>query len=361
MVGLFGLGNKGSPSRSPHNPPSLNTPPPPYSQDNPDPSVFATETTTTTTHVVTTTTHTTTHFFSLPLWKRRGSPAYPPPVAPRIAGLSSDELGTIGSLEDQSERSVVLLRNKALPPTPDFSDENERSSSSIALNALHPNGEDGARIPRKKSRPSLVEAGSACSSRNSSVAAMSRSSYTLAESSSQPTVILARAALGLGLHHVTPNSVVASSSAMEVNTVAFGAPTSQLRTSDPSVRRVKSFQKDTPVPTQEPSPTGGHRERRRTRGLSLGPLHFSSDGKGKDKQRETENDTASPKPLSRKSLFGPVRDLILVPAHLPPFLPACSLPSTRSTCLTILHGYQYEPFIHSWTITSITRTAETTF
>ncbi|TFK94310.1 hypothetical protein K466DRAFT_657839 [Polyporus arcularius HHB13444] len=305
MVALFGLSTKGSPARTTRNP-DIATAPPPYSQDHSDPAVFATATTTTTAHIVTTTTETTTHFFSLPLWRRRGTPAH----APRItAAMSTDELGVMHTDSGQAlSPSSLHSRDKDLPPTPNASPPsltppNRRSPDPHSLHE----SDDTTRQARIQAESRSAVA-SVASSRASSLQPCSRSSFALGESpsASQPTVVLARAALGLGLPHGVPG-VSASSSSLEVNTVSLFPPqspiTSRAQPRSLSIRHAKSFHREPGSAADDP-PASAIRERRRTRGLSLGPLSLmSSDIKGK--QRETDNDAiiSDQKPLTRKSSF----------------------------------------------------------
>ncbi|KAI0724444.1 hypothetical protein C8T65DRAFT_734068 [Cerioporus squamosus] len=304
MVALFGLSTKGSPARTTRNP-EIATPPPPYSQDNSDPAVYATATTTTTTHVVTTTTETT-HFFSLPLWRRRGTPAYSPR---NIAAMSTDELGVMNSHPGRAlVPSTLHARDKDLPPTPNASPPalTPPNRPSPDPSSLH-ESDDTTRQARILAE-STSGISSVASSRASSLQPGSRSSYAPGEpsSASQPTVVLARAALGLGLPHGAP-AVSGSSSSSEVNSMSLFPPqspiTSEAHPPSLTIRHAKSFHREPGSAIDDP-PASAIRERRRTRGLSLGPLSLmSSDTKGK--QRETDNDTSTSdqKPLTRKSSF----------------------------------------------------------
>lgn len=343
MVALFGLAGKGSPSRSPRNQdpaPAAVPPPPPYSQDNPDPALLAATTTTTTTHIVTTT-QTTTHFFSLPLWRRRGTPAYSPAVAPKgPASLSTDELGVISAPHDRAlTHASVLLRDKELPPTPSLSPENLTPPSRLSPDP--PQADDGDDTTRTIRRnDSSRSAGlSDSSSRASSVQpATARSSYAPGDSSSpaQPTLALARAALGIGLPLGAP-SVSASTSSSEVNSVMFLQPhapsTSELRRPNPTIRHAKSFQKEREAsPVDSPATA---RDRRRARGLSLGPLALmSSDNKGKQRETDVDLDAAEPRPISRKSSFWSRRRVNSRPdtAPAPSSLRVCEDLRSRSEC-----------------------------
>ncbi|TBU64967.1 hypothetical protein BD310DRAFT_804776 [Dichomitus squalens] len=277
-----------------------------------------------------TTTQTTTHFFSLPLWRRRGgTPAYSPSNA-----RSTDELGAINpqSSLPSSAQSTLHTRNKELPPTPELSPDNLIPPTRLYPDAHFPHDGDGLASSVGRAAGSM----SGKSSRASSVQPASRSSYAPSDSHNpaQPTVALARAALGLGLPHAAPISVSASSSSSEVNTVAFSPPqspsTADLRPPNFMVRHAKSFHKE-PDRAPEDAPPSVTKERRRARGFSLGPLHLmTSDVKGK--QRETESsivaDSPEGKSLTRKSSFWSRRrvnsrpDALALPSPTPqPTLP----------------------------------------
>ncbi|KAI1797784.1 hypothetical protein LXA43DRAFT_266533 [Ganoderma leucocontextum] len=300
MVALFGLSSKGS-SAKPLRDSDTVIPPPPYPTDTSDSAVYATATTTTTTtHVVTTTTQTT-HFFSLPLWRRRGGThAYSPSNA-----RSTDELGVLNEHSDHSpSSSTIHARNKDLPPTPELTPDNLTPHTRLSPDISPLQGGDG----RTSNARTVMRSASRPSSRASSLQRVSRSSYAPSDfvHAAQPTVILARAALGLGLPHGAPASVSASSSSSEVNTVAFlpqqSPSTTDLRRPSLLLRHAKSFYKEPDSRNEAPAVA----ERRRARGLSLGPLHLmSSDAKGK--QRETNSpvvsEPAGAKPLTRKSSF----------------------------------------------------------
>lgn len=305
MVALFGLSSKASssPAKSSHDSDSLSLPPP-YPTNTPDSAVYATATTTTATHVVTTTTQTTTHFFSLPLWRRRGGTSAYSPSSTR----STDELGVITArLDPNLSPSTIHARNKDLPPTPEPSPDNLTPHTRLSPDVSPLQEGDG----KAASAEAAVRSGSGPSSRASSLQRASRSSYAPSDSihAAQPTVILARAALGLGLPHAAPASVSASSSSSEVNTVAFlpqrSPSTTDLRRPNLFVRHAKSFYKE-PDSRNDAPPPSAIGERRRTRGLSLGPLHLMTSG-AKGKQREASvpvvAEPTEVKPLTRKSSF----------------------------------------------------------
>ncbi|CCM00934.1 uncharacterized protein FIBRA_02981 [Fibroporia radiculosa] len=331
MVGKFGLSlsNKGSPSRQVRA--DTSTPPPPYRQngyeDGHENPILATATTTTTTHVVTTTTHTTTHFFSLPLWRRRGTAAFPTATAtPVPSRLSSDEFG----VTRPPTKLGPPVRDKDLPPTPSPAEDNMGQSSHVVTGSFRERYHAGISAP--------VDADIRGVSPSSTFAPLLPGSSTTGESSSQPAVALARAALGIGLPHVMPASISASSSATDLHAHSLKPPPIPTETSlpKPSMRRVKSFQKEPDVAVEESSSPVDVRERRRARGLSLGPFHFASNVKGKEKQLDPEasdeNSPSVPRPLSRKSSFWsrrrvdsqatpPVPPLNAEPS-LRPFIPA---------------------------------------
>lgn len=134
-----------------------------------------------------------------------------------------------------------------------------------------------------------------------------RHSPVLVASTSQPTVTLARAALGLGLPHVMPGSVSASSSTTDLHSIPIPPTPPDSHSPQSTMRRVKSFHPDVQTSRQDNMLSDPARDTRRTRGLSIGPFHFSSSDKGKERAVDTEPEVGySPppsKPLSRKSSF----------------------------------------------------------
>lgn len=298
MVGIFG--GKNAPSRPPRpdaTTPVHSTPPPPYVENARSGPVYATETTTTTTHVVTTTTHTTTtHFFSLPLWRKR-TPANSATNLNRPQIHASPSLGELGMMYSGSGPPMVLLRDKDLPPTPSPS-----NSSPDRTPADTPGPPSSLALPGNFSQTSINGSGPSRLSAPPMTVSLSEGVEL-----SQSATLLARAALGLGLQPML--NQLASSSTTDLNGVSFISPLiSDARVSKPNLamRRAKSFQKD-------PSDHGeGHAQaevmnRRRTRGLSLGPLHFGSEpkAKGKEKEKEVEPEARQSfqKSLVRKASF----------------------------------------------------------
>jgi hypothetical protein len=87
------------------------------------------------------------------------------------------------------------------------------------------------------------------------------------------------------------------------------------------MRKAKSFQKLRPDPPQEDPQV--LRERRRSRGLSLGPLHFAIEGKGKEREPESPA-----KGFSRKSSFWRRRkDSLKILVHPEPQKPLPPVPN----------------------------------
>lgn len=289
MVGIFHLGNKSLPVRSTRSTDTVrpNTPPPPYGHERP---VYSTATTTTTTRIVTTTTHTTTHFFSLPLWRRRTHHPTPTDAAsPEEGEMHPDDLGVLGPPRIPS----VLMRDKDLPPTPP-------SDESREITDEHPSPETRVSPPVHQG---TVGSGIVVSPDSTPPPHLQRATQgSRSVESTQGTAALARAALGLGLPPLMFAPTPGPSS--QVNSVAFVAhpspsgssPKERLSFSSSTMRRAKSFHKDSDaVISTAPVDI---RERRRNRGLSLGPLLSGSDDKGKGKEKEVEA-----KSLSRKSSF----------------------------------------------------------
>lgn len=293
MVGIFG--GKNTSSRPPHpdaTTPVHSTPPPPYVENAHNGPLYAAATTTTTTHVVTTTTHTTTHFFSIPLWRKR-NPASAAIDLNRPPLHASSSLSEPGVMYSSSRLPTVLLRDKDLPPTPSPSNTPDRSPADT------PGPPSSLALPGNSSQSSINGSGPSHLSAPPMTVSVSEGGEP-----SQSATVLARAALGLGLQPAMLNQF-ASSSTADLNTVSFVTPpTPESHVSRPilAMRRAKSFQKD-------PSDTSGERahaevmERRRSRGLSLGPLHFGTDtkGKGKEKEKEKEPDPEA-RPSFQKSL-----------------------------------------------------------
>ena len=141
----------------------------------------------------------------------------------------------------------------------------------------------------------------------------------------QSTAALAHASLGLGLPHVMPHQG-ASSSSLDITALRNAsnhendAETGVARS---LMRKAKSFQKLRPDPPAEDPQV--LRERRRSRGLSLGPLHFVIEGKGKEREPESPAKALSRKPSfwrrrkdSLKTLIHPEPQKSLPPVPNPP-------------------------------------------
>lgn len=241
----FGLGGKGSPPKNPRksasNPRNADTPP-----------------------------HTPHHFFSFPLWKKNNVYAFstqdPHSVPDDFGGLS--------------KRSPLdaKKRNDFPPPIP----PKDHISSTIVPRISSVSIDDQEFVPGSSTTTSPQR---------------TPSRRRRDPPARQPTTVLAQASLGLGLPHVMPHG--ASSSSLDIPTFrdAFnnqnGVDTGVARS---IIRKAKSFQKlrqDPPIESpQDPL------QRRRSRGLSLGPLHFAIEGKGKE--RELDSPVKS---ISRKSSF----------------------------------------------------------
>ncbi|KAH8100636.1 hypothetical protein BXZ70DRAFT_893014 [Cristinia sonorae] len=308
VPGLFGRSAKSPSTRQQQSRPSTDaTPPPPYNGHDPShdhaAAVFATETTTTT-RVVTTTTQTT-HFFSLPLFRRRLhiDSTTLQPSAGHSSDMLSDDLGVLNS----SQPPVVLLRDKELPPTPQLSDEAFRLRQSIGepshepILVLDPQNSPARRGPSSEFIATLP------SPTPHAILRPERSPSM--DTPAHPTVTLARASLGLGLQPAMLNPEPSRANSSELNTVAFvplsDPPTPPLSRSSTSVmRRAKSFHKDKDADVSSDQPPPDVRERRRTRGLSLGPM-FATDSKRKEKQSESDPSEKPPLPkgLTRRPSF----------------------------------------------------------
>lgn len=331
MVGLTLNSNVSGPQQSRNS--HIMNPPPPYKRKSNSPIILA-ETTTTRTEVVTTTT--TTHFFSLPLWRKRGfhSSGSAPQNALKL-GVGSGEHGSI----PLSARSSAYLVEKDLPPTP----PNEHESPNDVHQGFYQKEVEKNNTEEVRMLPMPVLPADSWKPPKDSEA-----------STMQSTAALARAALGLGLPHVLPYASDPSSSS-EINTVAFiPQTTADLRLSSSGVRRVKSSQKfKSNAPSDWPATVPSeHDSRRRSRGFSLGSTSFldfgTTDMKGKGKEKVTLEQPPPPKSISRRPSFWSRRRTIapeptLLPTpqdtgkhHLTPlpFLPPVSpfemdLPSIR--------------------------------
>jgi len=243
----FGLGGKGSPSNNSRK--YAGNPRNAHHTDNPS--------------------HTPHHFFSFPLWKKNvyAFPTQNPHLAP-------DDFGGL------SKRSSFDPTEENDPP-PAIPPKDRISSTAIPrISSVSCNDGDGEFVPgssmmtsRDRTPPSRRQ-----------------------EAPTHSTSVLAQASLGLGLPHVMPYHGTSSSS-LDIttlrNTSGNQGDTGVARS---IIRKAKSFQKLRPDP-----PTEIHqdpRQRRRSRGLSLGPLHFSIEGKGKEREPESPA-----KGVSRKSSF----------------------------------------------------------
>ncbi|EKM60968.1 uncharacterized protein PHACADRAFT_204113 [Phanerochaete carnosa HHB-10118-sp] len=292
MVGLFHIGTKSSPSRTTQSTDSARpmTPPPPqYAQNGDGATYFAAETTTTT-HIVTTT-QTTTHFFSLPLWRRRTQQPTPTTIAsPTPKSSYADEMG-------MARGSSLPARDKDLPPTPPLEDE---AGPSTRTSSSHPSLSHTSESRNIDPSPSQPYIHRHIPPRSTSSCLSPPVGGAIPEPASQGTTALARAALGLGLPPLMFNAIPDPESSDGSNAISFAVSETRperkpsMSLSSASIRRAKSFQRESDE--ERAQSHAALRERRRTRGLSLGPLLTSNEAV-KDEM------PAERKSLSRKSSF----------------------------------------------------------
>ena len=246
----FRLGGKGSPSRDPRKPAS-----------NPRNA-----------HQTNIPSHTPHHFFSFPLWKRTNVSTFsvqnPHPAPDDFGGLSKRSSFDTNKWNDSPPPippkdhipSTIIPRISSVSGDDD-NQEFVPGSSTMGSRERTP--------PRRKQDPPIR----------------------------QSTTVLAQASLGLGLPHVMPHHG-ASSSSLDITALrkAGARNDSDTGIARSIIRKAKSFQKL----RQEPPTEGPQdlRQHRRSRGLSLGPLHFAIEGK--DKEREPDSPA---KGISRKSSF----------------------------------------------------------
>lgn len=246
----FGLGGKGSPSKNTRKPAS-----------NPRNASYTDNSS-----------HTPHHFFSFPLWKRNNMytfPAQNPHTAP-------DDFGGM-SKRSSSDSKRRHDSPPPIPPKDHISSAVIPRISSVSCGDSHQEFIPGSSTttPRDRTPPRRRQ-----------------------DPPTHTATVLAQASLGLGLPHVMPHHG-ASSSSLDITTHRHvpgsrdGPDTGVARS---IIRKAKSFQKlrqDPPVESPQDV-----RHRRRSRGLSLGPLHFAIEGKGKEREPESPA-----KGLSRKSSF----------------------------------------------------------
>ena len=260
----FGFGGKGSPSKNPRK--LASNPHNAHHADSPS--------------------HTPHHFFSFPLWKRNNIytfSAADPPSAPNDFGGLSKRSSFNAMKRDDSPPS--------LPPK-----DNIPSTVIPRISSVSDSHNDQEFIPGSSTMPSPER---------------TPPRRRQDPPTRQSTAALAHASLGLGLPHVMP-SQGASSSSLDIT--ALRNASNHQNDAEPGVarsimRKAKSFQKLRPDPP--PEDFQNLRERRRSRGLSLGPLHFAIEGKGKEREPESPA-----KALSRKSSFWRRRkDSLKTPVH----------------------------------------------
>ena len=247
----FRLGGKGSPSRDPRKLPS--NPRNPDHSDGPSRSPH--------------------HFFSFPLWRKNNVSTFPAqnphPPPDDFGGLSKR------SSFDANERNDSP---PAIPPK-------DHIVSTIIPRISSASGDDYD--------PEFVPGSSKMSTRE----------HTPPRRRQEPpirqsTAVLAQASLGLGLPHVMPHHGASSSS---LDITAFRNTSGNQNDTNTGVaqsiiRKAKSFQRLRQEPPTEN--LQDLRQHRRSRGLSLGPLHFAIEGKGREREPESPA-----KGISRKSSF----------------------------------------------------------
>ena len=263
----FRLGGKGSPSSDPRTPASN-----PRNAHHTDAS-----------------SHTPHHFFSFPLWKRNNVSTF----SPQNLHLAPDDFGGL------SKRSSFDLKKRDDSPPPIPPKDRIPSTSTPRISSVSGCDDDQEFVP-----------GSSTMSSRERTPPRRRQDLAIR----QPTTVLAHASLGLGLPHVMPHHG-ASSSSLDI-TAPRNASGNQNGTDTgvarSIIRKAKSFQKLRQEPPTESSQET--RQRRRSRGLSLGPFHFPVDGKGKEREPESPA-----KSISRKSSFWRRRkDSSKTPVHSEP-------------------------------------------
>ncbi|KAF9786013.1 hypothetical protein BJ322DRAFT_1107883 [Thelephora terrestris] len=250
-MAFFGLGGKGSPSKNPRK-----------SSSNPRNTSYTADNSPHAPH----------HFFSFPLWKRNNMYTFPA----QNPHTATDDFGGLSkqSSFDAKQRND---RPPTIPPKDRVSSTIIPRISSISCD------DDGQEFITGSSTTALRD----CTPPR-----------RRPDPPTHSATVLAQASLGLGLPHVMPHQG-ASSSSLDITTLrnVYG------NRNDPDtgvarsiIRKAKSFQKiRQDPPTESPQDL---RHRRRSRGLSLGPLHFEIESKGKEREPESPA-----KGVSRKSSF----------------------------------------------------------
>lgn len=325
MVGLFNLGNKNSPSRPASTSPEplaagsndsiqLLPPPPPYKEATTPPLVM-TEVTTTT--EVITTTRTTTHFFSLPLWRKRGVPA----SSHGPMYMNADESG---SMSRPGTSYSIPSVDKALPPTPPTDEPLPFPARPSTEHSLV----EGISMPDEEGRPSYN----------------SGSTHRPVLEPRRSTAALAHAALGIGLPAILPR--VSTSSKSDVHHVALPPiPDHQPRA---SVRRAKSSHKVRSTRKQPDLPYASDGETspaaRNSSFTSSSIFPSTTDVKGKGKARATQEEVPvaqTPKTISRRPSFWSRKKSVVKE----PTRPETSIPITPPSSSTLPVLPPLSPFI----------------
>lgn len=308
---VLGRGNKNSSARAVR-PDDPSLPPPPYKENSyTGPIVLAETTQTTRTEVVTTTTQTTTHLFSLPLWRRRRAI---PPSSARQSLSGAEESG----LMTDTAASGAFMTDKALPPTPTWSQETHKE-----VEELFPQTDPTVDGTLDVAAPELL----ASSSKFDALSPRRTIKQGQFRSPPPPTLTLAKASLGLGLTNIIP--IPQTRSSPDINTVAFAAPEAP----QAGIRRAKSSQKLSSTYSSKGHTTPLRKslefgERWRTNSMNGSALQFGDKGKGK------ERDDTSVQSLSRRPSFWSRKKKDDMPA--PPAIPAVPERTVRPSLPSVL-------------------------
>lgn len=278
--------------RDPHNPP------PPYSSSNsPEPpslsQPFFSETMTTT--VTTThTTHTTTHFFSLPIWRRRGG-------HPMSGALSEDP--------SNSRQHLNVGENGAFIRTSFYNIDKDLPAVPAVEHAEQPLDASQDNYSRLR-REAVSQSGTDVQSSNDGSLMHGRSLDTTPSTSQNPsTFALARAALGLGLPHVMPQATASASiSDATVQEQLSGLRPKTSMLFSPDMRRSKSITRARSEYFPDVSVVEDRlRTPRRNTVVALEDRKTEAGFEGKGKDRATVQDSQEedqrPKLISRRPSF----------------------------------------------------------
>jgi hypothetical protein len=298
-------------------------PPPPYRESTGgDPPVLLA--TATTTEVITTTTHTTTHFFSLPLWRRRGSvPFSSPSHSSSAIGQEENATAALGRMHNS------MMFDKDLPPIP--------TQEQDKLNHWHGNVENQDVLvtsPAIDAKISPKVSASQLGHKPITLQAIpKRPSGPSLSAHSSPLYTNSLAHAPLGPTYISPRAAASSS---EINTVVFnGSPATgsgESRSLSSRIRRTKSLKfrqslsKERLLQFIQPQ---GMDTQKLDSGIVVGE-QGQIVGKGKGKEVATEDPLAeSPsRTLSRRPSFWARKKKATFPADIP-IVPTVQHPSSR--------------------------------